>query len=128
MNYPANLKYTKEHEWAKIDGNVVTVGITDHAQSSLGDIVFAELPSVGRTLKKGDTFGVVESIKAVSDLYSPATGKVVEVNAAIGDEPGQLNKDPHGKAWMVKIELTDPASIKDLMDADSYSKYVASLK
>ena len=128
MNYPANLKYTKEHEWAKIDGNVVTVGITDHAQSSLGDIVFAELPSVGRTLKKGDTFGVVESIKAVSDLYSPATGKVVEVNAAIGDEPGQLNKDPHGKAWMVKIELTDQASIKDLMDADSYSKYVASLK
>jgi glycine cleavage system H protein len=128
MRFPAELKYTKDHEWAKVEGNRITVGVTDHAQSALGDVVFVELPAVGRTLKKGETFGVVESIKAVSDLYSPVTGKVVEANSALPDDPSQVNHDPYGKAWMVKIELTDAASASELMDAASYEKYVQSLK
>jgi len=126
-NFPANLKYTKDHEWALIEGNRVTVGVTDHAQSSLGDIVYAELPKVGRELKHGETFGVVESIKAVSDLYSPVTGRVTEINNALVNEPGMVNKDPYGKAWMMKVELTDPSSIGHLMDSAAYTKYVASL-
>lgn len=128
MSYPANLKYTKDHEWAKIDGNKITVGITDHAQRALGDVVYMELPSVGRTLKKHETFGVVESIKAVSDLYSPVAGKVLEVNSGLTDDPAQVNRDPYSAAWMIKIEVTDPASLSDLMDAGTYQKYVESLK
>ena len=128
MNIPTNLKYTKDHEWAKVEGNTITVGITDHAQSALGDIVYVDLPAVGRALKKGETFGVVESIKAVSDLYSPITGKVVDSNKALGDEPAKINQDPYAGSWMIKIELTDPASTSELMDAAAYSTYVASLK
>lgn len=128
MSFPAELKYTKDHEWAKVEGNTVTVGITDHAQSALGDVVYCELPKVGREVKKGETFGVVESIKAVSDLYSPVAGKVVGMNQAVVDNPGQLNTDPHGSAWMVKIELSDKSALSELMDAPSYEKYVASLK
>ncbi len=124
MNFPANYKYTKDHEWAKVDGNVVTIGVTDHAQSSLGDIVFVDLPQVGRQLKKGEALGVVESIKAVSDIYSPITGKVVEVNSALKDEPAMVNKDPHGSAWLIKVELTDASSMNDLMDATAYSEHV----
>jgi glycine cleavage system H protein len=126
--FPAELKYTKDHEWAKIEGGKVTVGITDHAQSALGDVVFVELPAVGRALKKGDTFGVVESIKAVSDLYSPVTGKVMEVNSKLPDDPGTVNRAPHSDAWIVKIEVTDPSSLADLMDAAAYEKFVATLK
>ncbi len=125
MNFPANLKYTKDHEWARIEGNVATVGVTDHAQSALGDVVFVELPKVGRALKKGETFGVVESIKAVSDLYSPLDGKVLEVNAGLPDDPSAVNNDPYGAAWMVKIELAGTPA--DLMDAAAYSQFVASL-
>lgn len=128
MNYPDHLKYTKEHEWAKVEGNRVTIGITDHAQRALGDIVYVELPKVGRTLKTGETFGVVESIKAVSDLYSPVTGKIVEINQALPDNPGQINQDPHEGAWMITVELTDPSSIQSLMNSSDYSKYVNSLK
>src|SRR3954471_4124360 len=128
MRFPENLKYTKDHEWAKIDGNVITVGITDHAQKALGDVVFVELPAVGRALKKGETFGVVESIKAVSDLYSPIAGKVVESNQALGDDPAQINRDPHGSAWMVKIQVDSASAIADLMTAGDYEKYVSSLK
>jgi glycine cleavage system H protein len=128
MQYPNTLRYTKEHEWAKPEGNVITVGITDHAQKSLGDIVYVELPKVGRVLKKLETFGVVESIKAVSDLYSPVDGKVIAVNADLTNDPAQINKDPHNQAWMVKIELTDPKAIEGLMDSGSYSKYVETLK
>lgn len=128
MRFPAELKYTKDHEWARVEGNKVTVGITDHAQSALGDVVFVELPAVGRQLKKGETFGVVESIKAVSDLYSPITGKVLEVNSALPDDPAQINRDPHAGAWLVKIEVTDAASMGDLMDAQAYETYVAGLK
>jgi glycine cleavage system H protein len=128
MRFPNDLKYSKDHEWARIEGNKVTVGITDHAQSSLGDVVFVELPAVGRTLKKGETFGVVESIKAVSDLYAPVTGKVVEVNTALPDDPAKINREPQAGAWIAKIEMTDPSSASDLLDAAAYEKFVTSLK
>ena len=127
MRFPADLKYTKDHEWAKLDGKTLTVGITDHAQGALGDVVFVDLPKSGRELKKGETFGVVESIKAVSDLYSPVTGKVVESNSALPDDPAQINREPHG-AWMIKIEVSNPSELSDLMDSQTYSKFVESLK
>lgn len=127
MSIPAELKYTKEHEWVRVDGNKVTVGITDHAQSSLGDVVFVELPKVGRELKAGETFGVVESIKAVSDLYSPLAGKVVEVNAALPDEPSKVNQEPYGSAWMIKLELENAGDLAGLMDSKAYQAYVATL-
>ena len=128
MRFPENLKYTKDHEWAKVEGNSVTVGITDHAQKALGDVVYVELPKTGRTLKAHETFGVVESIKAVSDLYSPIAGKVTEINSALTEDPARINRDPHGTAWMLKIEVSDPSALKDLMDASAYSKFVESLK
>lgn len=127
MNFPAELKYTKDHEWAKIDGNVATIGITDHAQSALGDVVFVELPKVGRALKHHETFGVVESIKAVSDLYSPLEGKVLEVNTALPDDPSAVNRDAYG-SWMVKLEIVNPAAVAELMDSKAYTAYVQSLK
>ena len=128
MRFPENLKYTKDHEWAKIDGQIVTIGITDHAQSSLGDVVYVDLPAVGRVLKKGETFGVVESIKAVSDLYAPIPGKVTEVNSSLSDDPAQINRDPQGKAWMIKMEFSDKIDTHELMDSAAYSKYVDTLK
>ena len=129
MNFPSELKYTKDHEWAKAEGpNHVIVGVTDHAQSALGDVVFCELPKAGRELKEHETFGVVESIKAVSDLYSPIAGKVVESNTALVDNPSQVNSDPYGAAWMVKLEVADSgASLAGLMDAAAYTAYVKSL-
>lgn len=128
MSNPAELKYTKDHEWARVEGNTVTVGITDHAQSALGDVVFVELPQVGRSLKKGEGFGVVESIKAVSDLYSPLEGKVVAVNSSLPDDPAAINRDPYGSAWMIKIELSHTGALSELMDVAAYTKYVESLK
>lgn len=128
MKFPTELKYTKDHEWAKASGTTITVGITDHAQSALGDIVFVELPQVGRTLKAGETFGVVESIKAVSDLYSPIAGKIIEVNSSLTDDPSRINKDPYSDAWLVKMEATDASAINSLMDSASYTKLVESLK
>lgn len=128
MKFPQDLKYTKDHEWAKVEGNQVTVGITDHAQSALGDVVFVELPKLGRELKVGETFGVVESIKAVSDLYAPVTGKVVAINETVVSEPSLLNRDPHGAAWLIKFELTDPVSTSNLMEAAKYSAFVETLK
>jgi glycine cleavage system H protein len=128
MKYPENLKYTKDHEWTRIDGNQATIGITHHAQSALGDVVFVELPKVGRVLKSGETFGVVESIKAVSDLYSPCSGKVLEVNQALLDNPALANQDPHQNAWMIKLEVSDPSSVENLMSSDSYSQYVETIK
>lgn len=124
---PANLKYTKDHEWAQLEGNVATIGITHHAQDALGEVVFVELPAKGKTLNKGDTFGVVESIKAVSDLYSPLSGKVVDVNTALVNEPGNANTDPYGKAWMIKLELSSPSDTGELLSADAYKKLVESL-
>ncbi len=126
MRFPENLKYTRDHEWVKAEGKTAWVGITDHAQSALGDVVYVELPKVGRDLKIGETFGVVESIKAVSDLFSPIAGKVIEVNHTLVDNPAQVNQDPQGKAWMVKIETSDLAP--SLMDAAAYSQYVETLK
>jgi len=127
MNFPANLKYTKDHEWAKIEGNTATIGITDHAQNSLGDVVFVDLPAVGKVLKKGDTFGVVESIKAVSDLYAPVAGKVLEVNSSLKDDPATVNREPYAAAWLVKIEMTEGAP-SDLMDAGAYKSFVSAIK
>ncbi|MEN9723357.1 MAG: hypothetical protein RJB38_1343 [Pseudomonadota bacterium] len=126
MRFPEGLKYTKDHEWLKVDGKIATIGITDHAQSALGDIVYVDLPKVGRELKAHETFGVVESIKAVSDLYSPAAGKVLEVNSSLIDDPSQINRDPHDKAWMIKMELS--AEAQDLMEAGNYEAYVSNLK
>ena len=128
MNFPAELKYTKDHEWARIEGKVATIGITDHAQSSLGDVVFVELPKVGRELKAGETFGVVESIKAVSDLFSPVAGKVIEANQALTEEPSKANTEPYGSAWMIKIEVADASVFSSLMDSKAYASLVASLK
>ena len=123
---PAHLKYTKDHEWAQLDGNIATIGITHHAQDALGEVVFVELPPKGKALNKGDTFGVVESIKAVSDLYSPLAGKVLEVNSALVNEPGKANSDPYGAAWMIKLELSGSDS-SELLSAADYKKLVESL-
>jgi glycine cleavage system H protein len=128
MRFPDDRKYTKDHEWAKTSGNSVTIGITDHAQSALGDVVYVDLPAVGRILKAHETFGVVESIKAVSDLYSPISGKVTEVNEAAKADPGQLNRAPHGDAWLVRIEASNPSELDALMDAKAYEAFVQSVK
>lgn len=125
--YPSHLKFTKDHEWALIEGKTATIGITHHAQEALGEVVFVELPPKGKALKKGDTFGVVESIKAVSDLYSPLSGKVVDVNSALVDEPGTANSDPYTKAWMIKLEMQDTSETSALLGADEYKKLVESL-
>jgi len=121
MSYPTDRKYTKEHEWITADGKV---GITNHAQDSLGDIVFVELPKTGTELTVGKTFGTVESVKAVSDLYAPASGIVSEVNGALATVPEQVNKDAHG-TWMIKIKIKDPAELNALLSAEDYEKFVA---
>ena len=117
--------YTEDHEWLKIDGDVVTVGITDYAQSQLGDVVFVELPKVGRALKKAEAAAVVESVKAASDVYAPVTGEVLEVNAALTEEPALVNSDADGKAWFFKIKLADKSELDGLMDADAYKTHTA---
>lgn len=117
---PGDLKYTKDHEWLKLAGEEATVGITDHAQEALGDITFVELPNVGDSFSAGDTFGVVESVKAASDLYMPVAGEVIEVNEALSDAPESVNDDPYGTGWIVKIKLTDPGEVEDLLDAEAY--------
>ena len=124
MAYPADFKYTKEHEWLKVDGNTGTIGITDHAQNSLGDIVFVELPKVGAEIIAGQTFGSVESVKAVSDLYAPVSGSVTEVNEALNTSPEDVNKDAHA-AWMIKVTLKDPSEIARLLSASDYEKFAA---
>lgn len=124
MEFPKDLKYTKEHEWVKIEGNIATVGITDYAQDSLGDVVYVELPQEGGTVTKNEPFGVVESVKAVSDLYSPISGTVHEVNDAIVDNPEVINEDPYGDAWMIKVEVNSPKDLSDLMSSDEYHKYI----
>ena len=128
MEFPEDLKYTKEHEWVLIEGGTATVGITDYAQDQLGDIVFVELPAVGDKVSKEDAFGVVESVKAVSDIYAPLSGKVIEVNDDLPDDPEMLNEDPYGDGWIIKIELTDPEEIEDLLTSVEYEQYVAEEK
>jgi glycine cleavage system H protein len=122
MAYPADYKYTKEHEWLKVDGTTATIGITDHAQNSLGDIVFVELPKVGTDIMAGQAFGSVESVKAVSDLYAPVSGTVTEVNGALNTTPEDVNKDAHS-AWMIKIALKDPSEVGALLSAADYEKF-----
>jgi glycine cleavage system H protein len=124
MPYPNDFKYTKEHEWIKADGKTATIGITDHAQESLGDIVFVELPKVGAEVAKGKTFGSVESVKAVSDLYAPASGTVTEVNADLATAPENINKNAHS-AWLIKITLKDAAELNALLSSADYEKFVA---
>jgi glycine cleavage system H protein len=126
--YPSNLRYTKDHEWVKVDGNFALVGITDYAQSELGDIVFVELPAVGKKLAAGESFGTVESVKAVSEIYAPVSGEVAEKNGPLNDSPEQINKDPHGAAWLIKMRLANPAELDGLMDAAAYQAYIAGKK
>lgn len=121
-NIPANLKYTKEHEWALVEGDTVSVGITDFAQSALGDIVFLEVPEVGSELKIGTTFGVVESIKSVSDLYAPISGEVVAKNAEIEGSPEKINQDAYG-SWLIKVKVKNPADLQNLMTAEQYQEF-----
>ena len=126
MNIPSGYFFTKEHEWVSVDNDqIATVGISDFAQQSLGDITYLQLPKEGETLKKDDPFGVVESVKAVSDLYSPVSGRVVELNQPILEAPELVNQDPYADGWMVKIEMTDADEVKQLMDSASYKEYVA---
>lgn len=123
--YPADLKYTKEHEWIKMEGERGRVGITHHAQNALGDVVFVELPKVGRTLKQMETFGVVESVKAVSDLYCPVSGQVVEVNTGLEGKPELVNQDCYGAGWMIVVQVANPKELGNLMDAKAYEAYLA---
>ena len=124
MNYPENFRYTKEHEWVSVNGDVGTVGITFHAQSELGDIVYVDMPTPGAAVTAGESFGSVESVKAVSEIYSPISGEVVEANEVLKDAPEKLNDDPHGEAWLVKIRLSDKSQVDGLMDAAAYTAYV----
>jgi glycine cleavage system H protein len=124
MGYPTDFKYTKEHEWIKADGSNATVGITNYAQETLGDIVFVDLPKVGTEITAGKTFGTVESVKAVSDLFAPTTGTVTEVNGELTTAPEKVNKDAHG-AWMIKIALKNPGELNSLLSASDYEKFVA---
>jgi glycine cleavage system H protein len=122
--YPTNFHYTKEHEWVRVEGDTGVVGITNHAQQELGDIVYVDLPKVGTTLEQGKVLGSVESVKAVSDIYAPVSGEVVAVNDALTTAPEKLNADPHGEAWLAKIRLSAPDEIKALLSADDYQKYI----
>jgi glycine cleavage system H protein len=120
MNHPKNLKYTSEHEWVKIDGNIATIGITDFAQGELGDIIFLEFPELNESFSEGDVFGTIEAVKTVSDLFMPIDGKIIEVNENLNDDPESVNKDPYEEGWMVKIELSDEYSTDILLDAKTY--------
>ena len=122
--YPEDRRYTKEHEWIRLEGDRGTVGITEYAQEQLGDVVFLELPEVGRKIAPGEVFGTVESVKAVSELYSPVAGEVVEVNSALVAKPETINSDPHGQAWMIAVRVLDPKVMGELMDAAAYQAYV----
>ena len=129
MEFPEGLKYSKEHEWVLVEGNTATIGITEYAQEELGDIVYVELPEVGEKIIKDDPFGAVESVKAVSDVYAPVSGAVLEINDVLPENPETINDDPYGDGWMIRVELTDKEDdLKDLMDADEYAEYVAQQK
>ena len=125
MSYPSDYRYTNEHEWVRVDGDVATVGITDYAQHELGDVVYVELPKPGTKLNAGQSFGTVESVKAVSDIYAPVAGQVTEVNSSLTDTPEAVNKDPHGKAWLIKLKLANSSEVGKLMNAAAYEAYIA---
>ncbi|RMG65973.1 MAG: glycine cleavage system protein GcvH [Calditrichaeota bacterium] len=122
MNLPEELYYTKDHEWARVEGDTATVGITDYAQSELGDIVYVELPEVGTTVKQGESFGTIEAVKAVSDLYAPLSGEVTEVNTNLEDSPELVNQDPYGAGWMIKIKISNPDEVNNLLSKADYEK------
>jgi len=124
MNFPSNIKYTKDHEWIRVEGKIGTIGITEYAQGELGDVVFVELPAVGAGLTQGKSFGTIEAVKAVSDLYAPLSGEVSEVNKKVQDTPEVVNKDPYGEGWMVKVKLTKADEATSLLDAEAYKKLV----
>ena len=124
MTFPDNLKYTKEHEWIRVEGETGFVGITDYAQGELGDVVFVELPAKGKKVKKGETFGTVEAVKAVSDLYAPVSGEVVEANPMLEKTPELVNKEPYGNGWMIKLRLGNPGELSALLDAKKYRELI----
>jgi len=124
MNFPADLKYSKEHEWVRVEGNTGTIGITDFAQKELGDIVYVEIETIGEEVAKDAVFGTVEAVKTVSDLFMPVSAKVTAKNEALNDAPEAVNTDPYGAGWMVKVEITNPAELEGLMDAEAYKKHV----
>ena len=124
MNFPENLKYTSEHEWIRMDGDFAYVGITDYAQEQLGDIVFVDVPTVGETLEANEVFGTIEVVKTISDLFLPVGGEVVELNEALEENPELVNKDPYGEGWIIKLNVTDPAQIEGLLDAEGYKKVI----
>ncbi|WP_321370300.1 glycine cleavage system protein GcvH [uncultured Draconibacterium sp.] len=124
MNIPADLKYTQDHEWVRVDGDVAIVGVTDFAQGELGDVVFVEIETEGETLDKGETFGTVEAVKTVSDLFMPVGGEVAEFNEDLADDPELVNKDPYGKGWMIKVNIADASELDGLMDADAYKAMI----
>jgi len=128
MNFPADLKYTKDHEWLRVEGDKATIGITDFAQSELGDLVYVEVETVGETVDEGDVFGTAEAVKTTSDLFMPVTGEVLEINQAIsesgGDNPSLINSDPYGEGWIIKIRITDPSQLDHLLDAEAYAALV----
>lgn len=125
MNFPAELKYTEDHEWVKVEGNIGTIGVTDHAQGELGDVVYVDIAEDLGDLNSGDTFGTIEAVKTVADLFAPVSGKVIEVNTAINDNPEVVNQDPYGAGWMVKIEMTDLSELDKLMDVATYTASLA---
>ena len=125
MGYPNDRRYTKDHEWIAASGGTATVGITDYAQHELGDVVFVELPKAGAKIEAGKSFGTVESVKAVSEIYAPVSGEVVEANAGLHDTPEKINTDPHGSAWLIKIKLANAADVKGLMDGPAYEAFIA---
>jgi len=124
MEIPNDLLYTREHEWALVEDDVLTVGLTDYAQSELGDVVFVELPEVGDTTSQNEAFGTIEAVKTVAEMYSPASGEIVEVNNKLDDEPDLINKDPYGEGWFIKIKLSDKSELDSLMKADEYSNLI----
>jgi glycine cleavage system H protein len=124
MNFPDTLKYTKDHEWVRVEGTTATIGITDHAQSELGDIVYVDIPDASATLKQGDTFGTIEAVKTVADLFSPVSGTITDVHGAVNDAPESVNSDPYNEGWLVKIEMSNPSELDALMDVASYKALV----
>lgn len=124
MNIPADLKFTKDHEWIKIDGDIATIGITDFAQSELGDIVYVDVDTLDETIEKDEVFGSVEAVKTVSDLFMPLTGEVIEFNETLEDNPENVNSDPYGEGWMIKVKISDQSQIETLLDADGYKELV----
>ncbi|NLT03185.1 MAG: glycine cleavage system protein GcvH [Bacteroidales bacterium] len=124
MNTPENFHYTKDHEWLKLEGNEAIIGITDYAQTELGDIIFAELPAVGAILEKNAAFGTVEAVKAVSEVFMPVSGEVIAVNAEVTDKPEVINQDPYGAGWMIRVRLTKPEEVAELMDAAAYTAFI----